>query len=877
MKAMTDPHLLTRFPRFSILVPALLGMLAPSIGAHAQAPQGDYGDAPDGGPSYYDLLFETSSETGNFPTLYNTTNGRINPNGIHHLDTTQEWFGPMDQPPSRETDANDTSTDEDGWQNLINSDMKDNGLPEIPFLISLTQMPPVATLSFFVSVPAGAPDVDRVFNLLIDWDQDGKWRNMGAYVPGAVDEWAVRNQVVRVAPGTTQLIQSQQFLWGWHALLDPQCFWMRMTISQVPVPDPLPDGWDGSGSFPTGETEDYLIHPDYVRDVEGGPWDPDDPGTKRPHRPLNRQQPGGGGGAGPAGVGPGAGAPAGKKAARPALKPSVVISPAFQTVPHATSALAHVVKQPATNPPADPVLSAWFVDNGWLNGAMNPGSPSLSPTNGTYYPFGAPLSSATWSTPIGGPAGTKASIIVASALDPRTPPTEDWNLSVDYSFPGAISGTAFGTVRVRHSQAYAPGSPIESGIPGVYLGGMRTILDSNIDEPDKSFAYNDLENSLNLFLVGNYIESYTGLDNLQDKLNNGLPGITTGEEVRLQEMINFLNGELDDISGIFFINPCPIPVIEWPADGAHVSGSIELQVTHLYEFVGIPGMITEIRDPVNGTWSPVAEPAVNLTPGSTPGEWRQPIDTTLYPDGLYDFRVTLTDSDFLDDYSGRAVVALRIDNSSPAVPVISSPLSGAVVGGAFLVNVASPPAGAYVAAAELSADGGATWIEADTDYDALDGWSFEVDLDQLPGGLYQLRVTCMDYAENTSSSAPVDFTVLPSYPGWKSEFSILDDEGDEDLDTIRNIFEYYAGLDPLVPDAVALLDYGINASGVLQFKRAEYVSGVTATVEASADVGEVDPWTPVEVDPPRQEVSGNIEVTLPAGDRQFGRVRLDPR
>ncbi len=140
----------------------------------AGAQRGDYGDAPDNGPTYYRMMFETSAATGRFPTLYATANSRYGNPGIHHLVTNQEWFGPLDAPPSRETDANDTTSDEDIHDNLINDDLRDNGLPKIPFFIALTQAPPAAVLSYRVSVPAGAADAPRYVNVLIDWDQDGQ-------------------------------------------------------------------------------------------------------------------------------------------------------------------------------------------------------------------------------------------------------------------------------------------------------------------------------------------------------------------------------------------------------------------------------------------------------------------------------------------------------------------------------------------------------------------------------------------------------------------------------------------------------------------------------------------------------------------------------
>ena len=61
----------------------------------------------------------------------------------------------------------------------------------------------------------------------------------------------------------------------------------------------------------------------------------------------------------------------------------------------------------------------------------------------------------------------------------------------------------------------------------------------------------------------------------------------------------------------------------------------------------------------------------------------------------------------------------------------------------------------------------------------------------------------------------------------------------------------------------------------LHCARREHVAGLTCTVEASSDLGITDPWAPLAVDPPAGP-PGRIEVALPDGERQFGRIRLEP-
>lgn len=865
MKAMKANHLFVCLSLVSILS---------TVAVVTAAVQGDYGDAPDDGPTHYRMMFETSAATGRFPTLYATANSRFVGNrGVHHLVTNQEWFGPMDSPPSRETDANDTTSDEDGYQNLINNDRRDNGLPKIPFFIALTQMPPPAVLSYHVSVPAGAPDRYRYVNVLIDWDQDGQWKQ--SLVPGAQPEWIIQNHVIDLAPGNTALFTSPVFLWGWNALLGPQCFWMRMTISQVSL-DPLSyqDGWDGSGSFPTGETEDYLFHPNVPRDGVD-PWVP--PGdAQKPHRPRNRPKDGlAPGGAGPKVPPPQP--PLGRKRPLPPLAPDLVIQPADQTVPHGTTALAHVVKVPSTTASPTLPLPGWKVGMGFRNGGFDFGSDSLPTVNGTFYPFGAPIQYAMWGAPAtGAPAGTLNTIAITSALDSRTPATEDWPLEVSAVFPGGLARTATGIVRVRHSGSLVPGISVESGLPGLYFKGLATINGSAIAEPEKSDALALLDGSRLDFETGLTAAALAKLANLRTMVTPppGLPGITPEEQTRLMAVINFLETELSAIQAVH--GAVPVPTISWPADGADIAGTIQLMITSLYPEADIDLVVCETRDPVSGVWVPLATPPTN----PEPGQWLQEINTVAFPNGIRDFRVTLTDersSGPTDDRKAQAVVALRIDNSPPSPPMLLAPASGQTVGGTLHVEASAMPEEAWVASAEISSDG-IQWTEMATDYFAPNGWNFDLDTRELRGGTYFLRVTCSDAAENSTSSESIPVLISPSYPSWRQQRGISSDTDDADGDSIPAIFEYYADLNPQASDSPLALQLNVEKNGAdffLRCRRREFYDGLSVVVEASSDLGVSVPWTPIAVDPPR-DLSGRIEVALPPGPKQFGRIRFQP-
>jgi hypothetical protein len=863
---MKTKHGLVCFPVLTVLLmPAFL----------AGAPRGDYGDAPDNGPTYYRMMFETSAATGRFPTLYGTSNSRYGNPGIHHLQTDQEWFGPLNLPPSRETDANDVTTDEDIYDNLINDDLRDNGLPKIPFFIALTQLPPAAVLSYQVAVPAGAPDVPRYVNVLIDWDQDGQWKQ--SLVPGAITEWVIRNHTINLAPGTSALFTSPAFLWGWNALLGPQCFWLRMTISQVPLePSSYPDGWDGSGAFPTGETEDFLFHPDVPRDVIGQ-WTP--PGNpQKPHRPRKRPQTGSSatGGAGPAVPPlppPPPPPPAGAKRPRPALAPDLVIMPSDQTVPHTTSARAHVVKVPSSAP--NPALPSWQVGIGFRNGGISAGSPPLPTTDGTFFPFGAPVQYAVWgSAAPGAPAGTLKTIVVNSVNDARSPSTEDWPLEVRAVFPGNLARMATGIVRVRHSEPLAPGITVGPGIPGIYQHGWQTTDWSVIAEPQKSTVLALLESSRLAFESGQLAAAVTDLASLRTMIMTGLPGITPDEEIRLLAVLDFLEPELAAIQTVH--GAVPVPVISWPADGADIAGAIDLQIHSTYPAGNIHRVLCETRDPITGNWLILPAPAAN----PSPGVWLQPIDTHEFPDGIRDFRITLTDERMAgpdDDRSCQAVVALRIDNTPPEPPNLLAPAAGQSVGGMLHVEATADTPDAWVASVELSANG-VDWTEVATDYHAPDGWMFAIDTSGLAGGAWWLRVTCSDPAENSTSTAPVQVIVLPSYPSWRLQRGITSDNDDADGDTIPAILEYYADLDPEAWNPPSALQMGIEQSGAdffLRCRRRQYYDGISAVVETSTDLGITDPWTPFAYDPP-QDGTGRIQVLLPSGPRQFGRMVLQP-
>jgi hypothetical protein len=233
----TNPFLKLIFATFIAVL--LVACNRPGPGATSppppgSAPSGDYGDAPDGGVTDYPEPF---AQTGQFPSLFSS-------NGARALQVNEATLGPT---ASEEVDADDPA-DPDGGPNLTNSD-SDDGL--VDFFITLTAIPPPTTLSVDVVGAPGITGGKFYINAVIDLNMDGVWGGRGA---NGELEWVVQNQPVQVNPGTTTPFTSPPFGFSNGNLL-PDGAYMRIALTKETVPN----NWDGTGEFSSGEIEDHII------------------------------------------------------------------------------------------------------------------------------------------------------------------------------------------------------------------------------------------------------------------------------------------------------------------------------------------------------------------------------------------------------------------------------------------------------------------------------------------------------------------------------------------------------------------------------------------------------------------------------------------
>jgi hypothetical protein len=826
-----DPLQNIRFRRLLILLVLVLLVLLASARTTLGQAVADYGDAPDGTDSYYPVPPGQPPIPGNFPTLFNTSNSRVpGAPGAHHLTVGEEWFGPPASIPSAENDAND-SADPDGRPNLVGNDGFDDGLPPVPFFLVLTSLPPQAFITFQVSVAAGAPQVDRHVNIVIDWDRSGTWRRNPA---GVAEEWVIKNLRVNVPPGTSKWITTPPFAWGQGAQLSPQIFWLRMTLSREVI-DPLPsgpygiDGWDGSGLFTHGETEDYLFHPGRRHD-DPGPFPP-------PPLPLPFS-----GGAF-------------------SFLPGIELTPRHQDVSHGTPAtvtvrlINSVTKQPIAVPP--PAYLGWAVDDSFL------GPPAMPPpyTIPPYMVGGA----VTWPPAVGGSGSTAtwnngfapnlATITVRSIIHPFLSP-EEWAFRVRAKWPGIRVQTRKAIVHIWHSWygCFALFSQYNS------LGSAIQSL--SLPPPD---------NDQLIQLAGNASTEWQ---------RNQLPEMAASlQQLRFLLVQLQLQGKLtleqrDEVMGItqdieaaaMALGLVPVPVFAAPLDGETIRGVTALNVTTLSP--GVTKTFFSAQDAHEMAY------AIGEDPDGSDG-WSVPWNTSALPDGVYEITATM------ENAAGERAdnrVSVWLDNHVPGPDLaMVAPPPGAVVVGLASLSVMVPDPQEDVASCtfQISPDGGGTWLSLPPDFGGDDNetWQSQLDSRQLPAGLYLLRATAADEAGNQEAVVwPIQ--VEPSYAAWKRMNGVSSDEEDWDGDGLSAASEYYFGTNPLIADPAGSA-YGLYQTPAgdwfLRSKRRPWPNGMVTVVEESQNLVN---WTQLLSDPP--DGSGTeLQVPISGGmPLNFARFRF---
>ena len=230
-------------------------------------PDKDFGDAPEGGIAYPG----TFSVTGIFPTCITVGTST---SYIQHTNFGA-YFGPT---VDFETDGNAGAcptaacfppydVDEcfqDGDAGLIVPDSFtiDSALNVVTCTGIVPGIPLGQTCATAVwgqdidihvhnTMPNHEPYLDAYVNLLIDWNQDGKWSGSATGACTPPEHVLVNFVVPALYIGPLSGLNPPSFQIGPNS----GYVWARFSITEAPV---VVD-WDGSGQFEDGETEDYLL------------------------------------------------------------------------------------------------------------------------------------------------------------------------------------------------------------------------------------------------------------------------------------------------------------------------------------------------------------------------------------------------------------------------------------------------------------------------------------------------------------------------------------------------------------------------------------------------------------------------------------------
>ncbi len=217
----------------------------------------ELGDAPE------DQLAYPNGTVGAFPTCLSSSTAGV----VQHLGVADAWFGPSVDF-EVEGNANDCSFHQYDVDECDRAGGDAGLLLPDPFTINGASFEPCTVgndqvlwkqctravwgTDVDIEVFNGSAD-DRYVNVLADWDESGGWGGTQTCSPGLTsDEHVLVDFVVPTGfNGPLSLLNPPSFLVGGT---QDYC-WVRFSITDQPVGA----GWDGSGTFGTGETEDYLV------------------------------------------------------------------------------------------------------------------------------------------------------------------------------------------------------------------------------------------------------------------------------------------------------------------------------------------------------------------------------------------------------------------------------------------------------------------------------------------------------------------------------------------------------------------------------------------------------------------------------------------
>lgn len=242
----------------------------------------DLGDAPDSSNHPGAPMAAYVNTSANFPTVFDPATGQ--PQGPRHRSPRPFHLGPQ---VSREAEA-DIGPDQDPLNNIVppandpDNDRFDDGVQPNLWNLNNCQITSIP-VRVFISPQAAAwfqaQNKKGFLNVWLDGNRDGDWADGLNCAAGqdAVEHVVIDQQIDVAALGAgLHIINMPTKLVPWPAPFAQRPAWVRVTLSERESNKTLQFGaityGNGRGvpqAFQTGETEDYLAHP------EGVPGDPD--------------------------------------------------------------------------------------------------------------------------------------------------------------------------------------------------------------------------------------------------------------------------------------------------------------------------------------------------------------------------------------------------------------------------------------------------------------------------------------------------------------------------------------------------------------------------------------------------------------------------